>query len=69
MTPEQEKEAEKFIMEAVHLRRSLTPQQKELSRVFLKQLIHFRDTSVGHWVTDKPKSVDEKKLFFQLQWQ
>lgn len=68
MTTEQEKEAQKLIMEAVHLRKSLTPQEKELCRVFLQRLIHFKDTTVGHWVTDKPESVDEKKLFFQLKF-
>lgn len=67
MTPEQEKEAEKIIMDEVQLSR-LTPQKKELCRVFLRKLIHFRDSSVGFWVTDKPKSVEEKRLFFQLKF-
>lgn len=67
MTPEQEKQAEKYLLDAM-MCRQLTTQQRELARVFLQSLIHYRDTSVGLWVTDKPKSFDEKKLAFKLKF-
>lgn len=65
MTPKEEKEAVENIELAMH---RMSPEVKRLVRDYLKKLVHYRDTTVGLWVTDRPKSLDEKRLMFKLKF-
>lgn len=33
----------------------------------VKELLHYRDYTIGLWCTDKPELIKDKKLFFKLK--
>lgn len=65
MTSEEEKDA----IEAIELAMiRMSPAARKSAKEFIDKLTRYRDQTVGLWVTDKPQSVDEKKLMFQLKF-
>lgn len=69
----QQIENEKIGNEArIDFARKILPQVRiieEVQQKKVKELQHFKDTSVGLWCTDKPEAIpeDKKHLFFQLK--
>lgn len=62
-------EDERTIREVINLAIANAPQKtRRMVNEYLNNLTHYRDSTVGLWVTDKPKSIEEKRLFFQLKF-
>lgn len=60
---------EKSALEAIELAMiRMSPRARRSVEEYLQSLTHYRDSTVGLWVTDKPRSVEDKALMFQLKF-